>query len=214
MSNSHIYILSGLGVDRKVFSKINFEGLQVIHIDWIAPLKKETMAAYAERLSLQINDEQPILVGLSFGGMMAMEIAKIIKVQKIVLLASAKGEYELPFLYKIIGALKLNYVLPKTFLKQHNRLVDYFFGISSKEDKLMLKQILQDTDVKFLKWAINQILNWKNNVVHSSVIHIHGNQDRIIPIRNIKPTYVIENAGHFMTMTHAREIELLLKKVL
>lgn len=78
----------------------------------------------------------------------------------------------------------------------------------------MLKQILQDTDVKFLKWAINQILNWKNNVVSSSVIHIHGNKDRIIPIRNIKPTYVIENAGHFMTMTHAREIELLLKKVL
>lgn len=214
MSNSHIYILSGLGVDRKVFSKINFEGLQVIHIDWIAPLKKETIAEYAKRLSLQINDEHPILVGLSFGGMMAMEIAKLIKVQKIVLLASAKDESELPFLYKLIGALKLNRIVPNAFLKKHNRLVDYFFGISSKEDKQMLKQILQDTDVNFLKWAIIQILNWKNHAIPSSIIHIHGNKDRIIPMRNIKPTYVIENAGHFMTMTHAKEIELLLKKVL
>lgn len=214
MSNSHIYILSGLGVDRKVFSKINFEGLQVIHIDWIAPLKKETMAEYAKRLSMQINNEQPILVGLSFGGMMALEIAKIIKVHKIILLASAKGKSELPFLYKIIGALKLNSIVPNAFLKQHNRLVDYFFGISSKEDKLMLKQILKDADVKFLKWAINQILNWKNHSIPAPVIHIHGDKDRIIPIRNIKPTCVIENAGHFMTMTHAKEIEVLLRKVL
>lgn len=214
MSNSHIYILSGLGVDRRVFSKIDFEGLHVTHIDWIVPLKKETMLAYAKRLSLQITNGQPILVGLSFGGMMAMEIAKIIKVHKIVLLSSAKGESELPFLYKIIGALKLNCIVPSTFLKQHNRFVDYFFGISSKEDKLMLKQILQDTDTNFLDWAINQILNWKNELSHVPVIHIHGNRDRIIPIRNIKPTYIVENAGHFMTMTHAQEIERLLKEVL
>lgn len=214
MSNSHIYILSGLGVDRRVFSKIDFEGLHVTHIDWIVPLKKETMIAYAKRLSLQITNEQPILVGLSFGGMMTMEIAKIIKVHKIVLLSSAKGESELPFLYKIIGALKLNCIVPSTFLKQHNRFVDYFFGISSKEDKLMLKQILQDTDTNFLGWAINQILNWKNELIHVPVIHIHGNRDRIIPIRNIKPTYIVENAGHFMTMTHAQEIERLLKEVL
>lgn len=214
MNNSHIYILSGLGVDRKVFSKINFEGLQVTYLEWIAPIKRESMADYAKRLSLQIIHEQPILIGLSFGGMMAMELAKIIKVQKIVLLASAKCASELPILYKLIGVLKINNIVPNVFLKQHNMFVDYFFGISSHEDKLMLKQILQDTDIRFLNWAINQILNWKNNVVPSSAIHIHGKKDRIIPIRNVKTTYTIENAGHFMTMTHAQEIKLLLREVL
>lgn len=214
MKVSHIYILSGLGVDRRVFSKINFEGLHVTHLEWIAPIKKESMADYAKRLSLQIKDEKPILIGLSFGGMMAMELAKIIKVQKIVLLASAKSANELPILYKVIGALKINCIVPNVFLKQHNMIVDYFFGISSLEDKQMLKQILLDTDTKFLDWAINKILNWKNNSFSTPVIHIHGNKDRIIPISNIKPTYMIENAGHFMTMTHAKEIEMLLKKVL
>ena len=41
-----------------------------------------------------------------------------------------------------------------------------------------------------------------------------ASQHRILPISNINPTYVIENAGHFMTMTHAKEIEVLLKKIL
>lgn len=214
MSNNHIYILSGLGVDQRVFSKIDFEGLHVTYIDWISPLLKESMSDYAKRMSLQILDDKPILIGLSFGGMMAMEIAKIIEVQKIVLLASAKNDRELPFLYRVIGALKLNRIIPNAFLKQHNIIVDYFFGISSREDKLMLKKILLDTDPIFLGWAINQILNWRNREIPAPVIHIHGDKDRIIPTSKIKPTYLIENAGHFMTMTHAKEIEMLLKRVI
>lgn len=172
------------------------------------------MADYAKRLSLQITHELPILVGLSFGGMMAMEIAKIIKVKKIVLLSSASNYYELPPFYKIIGALKLNRIIPKVLLKQHNMIVDYFFGISAREDKRMLKEILRDTDPHFLAWAINQILNWRNDITSAPVIHIHGNKDRIIPIRNIDLPAVIENAGHFMTMTHAKEVQMLLRKFL
>ncbi|GEM63300.1 hypothetical protein SF1_12820 [Sphingobacterium faecium NBRC 15299] len=214
MNSSHIYILSGLGVDRRVFSRINFEGLPIEYLDWMYPVAQESMASYAKRLSLKITAKDPILIGLSFGGMMAIEIAKIIKVQKIVLLASAKGTEEIPILYRIIGGLKLNHILPNALLKKHNILLDYFFGITLKQDKLMLKQILRDTDPQFLVWAIDKILNWKNEIISADLIHIHGSKDRIIPIKNITPSYVIEHGGHFMTMTHAKDIELLLRKLL
>lgn len=79
---------------------------------------------------------------------------------------------------------------------------------------MLLKQILRDTDAKFLPWAINQIVNWKNNTIPSNLIHIHGNKDRIIPIRNISPTFIIQGAGHFMIITHAKEIEILIKGLL
>ena len=92
--------------------------------------------------------------------------------------------------------------------------MDYFFGITLKQDKLMLKQILRDTDPQFLVWAIDKILNWKNEIISADLIHIHGSKDRIIPIKNITPSYVIEHGGHFMTMTHAKDIELLLRKLL
>jgi len=77
MSEAHIYILSGLGVDRRVFNKMNFKGLNLTYLDWIAPLPTESISCYALRLSAKITTERPILIGLSFGGMIAMEIAKM-----------------------------------------------------------------------------------------------------------------------------------------
>lgn len=214
MSDTHIYILSGLGVDRRVFYKINFKGLNVTYLDWIAPIPTESISCYARRLSAKITTESPILIGLSFGGMVAMEIATIIDVKQVILLASAKEDSELPKLYKLIGTLRLHRFIPTSVLKSHHILSNYFFGISLKEDKMMLKQILQETDAKFLSWAISQIVNWKNKTIPNNLIHIHGSKDRIIPIRNVIPTFIIQRAGHFMTITHAKEIETLIQKIL
>lgn len=209
-----ICILSGLGVDSRVFDRIDLTGYDVTHVEWIPPLPKESMMSYAERIAVVITEKNPTIIGLSFGGMIAMEIAKIKDVRKIVLLASAKGHKELPRFNRIFGSLNLHRLIPKRFLKHHNRFIDYLFGVSSNEQRFMLKQILADTDPVFLKWAIDQIIHWKNDAVPENVIHIHGNKDHIIPIKNVKPTYVIENAGHFMTISHAKEIETLLKSIL
>ncbi|WP_343558622.1 alpha/beta hydrolase [Sphingobacterium sp.] len=206
--------MSGLGVDRRVFNKINFKGLKVTYLEWIAPISSESISCYARRLSTKITTESPVLIGLSFGGMVAMEIAKIIAVKRVILLASAKDDNELPKLYKLIGTLRLHRFIPTSILKSHHILSNYFFGVSSKEDKKLLKQILRDTDTKFLSWAINQIVNWKNKTFPNNLTHIHGSKDRIIPIRNVIPTFVIQGAGHFMTITHAKEIETLLQKIL
>lgn len=209
-----IYILSGLGVDQRVFSKIDFNGLPIAYIDWITPFPHESISCYAKRLCSKITAKLPILIGLSFGGMVAIEIAKIIQVEKIVLLASAKTNAELPVYYKILGHLKINALIPHSLLTYHTVLMDYFFGIATKEDSMMLRQILKDTDPIFLKWAINEIIHWKNKFIPDHVIHIHGTKDHIIPIKNLSPTYSIQDAGHFMTMTHAHEIELLLNNIL
>lgn len=41
-----IYIFSGLGVDKRVFDKIDFSRLNVVFVDWIDPLKNETFESY------------------------------------------------------------------------------------------------------------------------------------------------------------------------
>lgn len=184
MSDTHIYILSGLGVDRRVLNKINFKGLKVTYLEWISPSSTESISSYARRLSTKITTKYPVLIGLSFGGMVAMEIAKIIDVKRVILLASAKADNELPKLYKVIGLINLHKCIPNSMLKLHTVLSNYFFGITLKEDKMMLKQILRDTDAEFLFWAISQIVKWKNKTIPNNLIHIHGSKDRIIPIRN------------------------------
>lgn len=70
-----------------------------------------------------------------------------------------------------------------------------------------MKNILKDTDPDFFSWAINEIVNWKNEISPINLIHIHGNNDRIIPFKNVKADFVIEGGGHFMTVNKAEEIQ-------
>ncbi|MDM1377866.1 alpha/beta hydrolase [Myroides marinus] len=209
-----VYILCGLGVDKRVFNNFKFDGLDVEYIDWIPPTKKESLSAYARRLANHIQHKEPILIGLSFGGMVAMEIAKIIEVKKVILIASAKNKYELPFYFRIIGKIGLNKVIPAKLLKSSNYITNWFFGAQTKEEKLLLKSILHDTNPIFLKWAINEIINWDNTVEPVSTIHIHGNSDRILPISYTKADYYINQGGHFMTINKSKEIEEIIQHII
>lgn len=211
---SKIYIFSGLGVDRRVFDNINFGDLDVEFVDWITSLKSESLENYAERISRKISTEKPILIGLSFGGMVAVEISKIIKTEKIILIASAKNRFELPKFNRISGKLKLNKLIPKSIFKKQNFITNWLFGIEIESEKQLLKNILKDTDPNFFAWAINEIVNWKNITIPTNVIHIHGNKDRIIPFKNVKADFVIEGGGHFMTVNKAVEIEKIIKSII
>ena len=208
-----IYIFSGLGVDQRVFDNIDFGNLDVEFIDWIEPLKNESLDNYAFRIAQNLTVANPTLIGLSFGGMVAVEISKILQTKKIVLIASAKTKSELPEIYQLAGKLKINKLIPNQLLKKQNFITNWFFGLEIKSEKQLLKRILKDTNPNFLNWAINEILNWKNEVQPNNCFHIHGNKDRIIPVKNVKADFVIENGGHFMTVNKAEEIERIIKQI-
>lgn len=209
-----IYIFSGLGVDKKVFDKIDFGCLDPEFIDWIEPKKNESLSKYCKRISQKIKVENATVIGLSFGGIVAVEIAKILKLKRIILVASAKTKKELPLAYRIVGKLNINKWIPTFALKQQNWITNYFFGVKTIEEKILLKNILLQTDAFFLKWAINEIVNWNNIKTPENYIHIHGDGDKIIPISNVKTDYIIKNAGHFMTVTNAKEIEQILQNAI
>ncbi|MHA7610496.1 alpha/beta hydrolase [Elizabethkingia meningoseptica] len=208
-----IYIFSGLGVDKRVFDKIDFGNLNVEFVDWIIPVKNETLKDYAKRISLSLTAENPSLIGLSFGGILAVEISKLLKYEKVILIASAKSKNELPWIYQMSGKIKINKLLPVSVFKLHNFITDWFFGVEKASEKQMLKNILKDTNSVFLKWAINEIVNWKNMVVPENCIHIHGNKDRVIPLKNIKADYILEGGGHFMTVNKSKEIEIIIREI-
>lgn len=208
-----IYIFSGLGVDKRVFDNIDFGNLDVCFIDWITPQKNESIENYAHRISKSISTTKPTIIGLSFGGMIAVEIAKMLDVEKLILIASAKSKNELPIYYHLFGKLKLNRLIPNSLFKVHHVFMDWLFGIKLKSDKKLLKNILKDTDAHFLSWALDKILNWNNTVYPQRCIHIHGEKDRLIPIRNIKVDFKVKQGGHFMTITQSSDIEKIIKSL-
>jgi pimeloyl-ACP methyl ester carboxylesterase len=205
MPSHHLYIFSGLGVDERVFQKMDFSGFEITHIKWIIPENDENIEQYASRLLRQVKTQDPVLIGLSFGGMMAIEVAKQIKTSTVILISSAKTKNEIPFYYRLAGKLQLHRLIPASLLKKSNFLINWLFGATNDFEKQLLKNILADTDPVFLNWAINKIVTWKNKITPSGIIHIHGKKDRILPIRFVHCDYKIDS-GHLMVLNKAEEI--------
>ena len=210
----NVYIFSGLGADKRVFQKMDFSEYNATFVDWISPSKTEKIESYAKKLTEQIKHEKPILIGLSFGGIIATEIAKIIDTEKIILIASAKTKSEIPNYFRISGKLKLHKLLPAKLMKMPNFFSFWFFGTENEDDKKILSEILKDTDENFLKWAIDKIVNWKNETEHKNIIHIHGSADRILPINFVDCQIKVKNGGHFMTLNKAKELNEILKRAI
>lgn len=207
----NIYLFSGLGADKRAFQALDFSGFNPVFIDWIAANKDETIEDYCTRLIDQINSEKPILVGLSFGGMVAIEVAKQIKTEKVILIASAKTKAEIPLYYRLLGKLRLHQLIPTKILMTPTFITYWFFGVKTVGEKQLLKGILNDTDPKFLKWAIDKILHWQNQTIHDDVFHIHGTADKILPIRYVNPNKVIKDGGHLLTLNRTTELNKTLR---
>jgi len=200
-----IYFISGLGADERVFAFLQLPGIDKKFIRWVAPGKHESLRQYAMRLMDQIDTSQDIiLVGISFGGIVAQEIASIVSCKKVIIISSIKSENEFSLPLKFVRLTKLHHLFSSSFLKWGNKLTaNHYFGVSSPEEARLLHQIIDDTDEKFMTWAINQIMIWKNAVPIRNLVHIHGTRDRIFPARNIKKFISVENGGHFMIVNRA-----------
>jgi len=211
-----IYFISGLGADKRVFKKLSLPSNFIIkHVEWIPNFKNESLSGYTKRLITQIDTSQPFsLVGLSFGGIIATEISKITNPKQIIIISSVSKESQIPWYFKASGFLNLYYLLPSKILKSPNRFLFWLFGTKDNEQKELLKQIIHDTDISFLKWAIAKISNWNNKEKMGKLYHIHGTADRIFPIGFVKSDIEIIGGGHFMIYDQHEEISKILTEKL
>jgi len=74
--------------------------------------------------------------------------------------------------------------------------------------------MIDETPGGHLKKTIRSILYWKSTVLPSNIIHIHGSQDKVIPIKNIQNPTVIKGGGHFMVYNMANEVSQIINKSL
>ncbi|MBS1946347.1 MAG: alpha/beta hydrolase [Bacteroidetes bacterium] len=210
-----VYFISGLGADCRVFKHIQLpENCEPVYLEWIRPMNKEPLPHYASRLAEKIDASRPFaVIGLSMGGMVACEIARKLKPAITILLSSVPDSGHLPFYFKIAGKLGLYKAVPIWLIKS-TAVIKRSFAAESNTDKVLIRQIIKESDAHFIRWAIGAVLKWKSNSPPDFYIHIHGTRDEVLPIRFTKPTHVIPQAGHLMVMTHSRRINKILAEML
>jgi pimeloyl-ACP methyl ester carboxylesterase len=210
-----VYFISGLGADGRVFHHIQLpQGFAPVFLDWNKPMENESLHDYAVRLAEKIDtSEKFALVGLSMGGMMAVEIAKLYQPVVTILLSSVPCSAHLPFYFRAASKVRLHKMVPISLLKSAS-FIKRLFTAEKDEDKKLVRQLIRETDPAFIRWALNAILHWHCEDFTGHYIHIHGSGDLILPARYTKPTHLIPKAGHMMVLTQATEINKILEKAL
>src|SRR5258706_6624200 len=165
-----VYFISGLGADKRVFSFLDLSFCEPIYIDWVEPIKNESLKNYALRLRQLIPESDPIIVGISLGGMMASEMAKADANIKAIIISSNKTSKEFPRYLKFTRHIPIYKWIPGKIIIKLLIPFKWVFGAKSKQQIVMLRQIIKDTNPAFLKWAIQAILHWKSNETSSNII--------------------------------------------
>ncbi len=210
-----LYCITGLGADEKVFKYLDLSFVNPVFIDWLTPLANETLQSYATRIKEKyIHELNPLIFGLSLGGMIAVEIAKSIPSAKVIIISSAKTKNEIPFYWKAFKYMPVYKILPEWSVKQNLLVRNYFVGAKNHAAKYYIKHVAKHSDIKFYRWAIEHIITWENETVPSNIIHIHGTNDKLLPYKFLKADIPVNNGGHLMVIENAEEISALIKNII
>ena len=209
-----IYCISGLGTDEQVFRNISLPGIRFIYLRWLPHEQNESLAAYSARMASQITEPEPIILGLSFGGMIGIEIARLQTVKKLIIISGVKTTRELPRWMRVAGRWQMHKWLPVRSNRLTERYDNRVLGISNSEEKKLVNAYRKSLDKKFQAWAIDRILTWKNDWYPEGTLHIHGDNDRMFPLRNIVASHVVSNGTHIMIYNRAEEIGLYIRDCL
>tara|TARA_R110000868_G_scaffold367277_1_gene630244 strand:+ start:351 stop:1043 length:693 start_codon:yes stop_codon:yes gene_type:complete len=211
-----IYCIPGLGLNAQIFNKLHLDGCDVSFIEWIEPNRGESISNYAERISQELRglNSEVILIGHSFGGVLAQEISSYIKVKLIILISSIKSPQEIPFSFKLLSTFRLYKLVSRPIILFTFPLWAHINGYVSKKLRLIFKESIKSLSSYYLRWSLKEISNWEGiSNIAAPIVQIHGNSDLTFPIKLIfNPSNIIKKGDHLMVCRMASEIKLIIEE--
>lgn len=213
---THIYFVPGLAAGKEIFENISLSNkkYEVHIIEWLIPNKKESIVEYAKRMAAEVKELNSVLIGVSFGGVMAQEMDKFLELKKLIIISSVKSKYELPRKMRLFKTLPAYRLIPPSFLENTKNMVKYGLGIKSKTKLETYQKYLSVKNTQYLKWAIKQMVGWDRTKEIENVIHIHGDKDPVFPIRKIKKCIIVPGGTHIMLIVKFKWINDNLPKII
>lgn len=213
-----IYLIPGLGNDYRIFSKlvkfIKYNDLEFI--EYIEPPAiKTTMQDYAEliidRYSIQSDS---ILIGMSMGGTLAVELAKKINFKRIILVSTFKHKRECPFIFRMARLFPIYRLVPAFIIRIFIPFFARLLRICNKAETSILQEMLNDRSNLHFAWGRWSIVHWENELDLESIVHINGTKDHIFLKANKYADHLIEGGTHNMIMDRADEISLIINEAI
>lgn len=196
----HVYLMPGMAANPSIFEHIKLpEHKFKIHwLEWIIPESNESIRHYAKRMCKFIQHDNPVLFGVSFGGMLVQEMAKHKACKQVIAVSTIKSYHELPVHLKFLRTTRTYMFIPTQLVSNIEILSKYAFGETAKKRVQLYKKYLSVRDKAYLDWAIKEIVCWKQEVPDSETLFIHGDNDMVFPHSCNNKTIVVKGGTHIM----------------
>lgn len=202
MSKIPVYFMPGLAASTAIFERIALpeDAFETYLLEWEIPMDNESLIDYAKRIADKIKHKNPVLIGVSFGGILVQEMAKHIAVQKVIIISSVKSNLEFPRRLKIAKTTKAYKLIPMNLILNMESLAKFSFGEKVNQRLKLYEKFLSVRDIRYLNWAVEQVVLWDRTEVDATVVHIHGDMDDVFPIKYIKNCIVVKGGTHIMIL--------------
>jgi pimeloyl-ACP methyl ester carboxylesterase len=213
-----LFLLPGLGADARLFEPQRRAFPDLIVPPWIPPNRQETLHDYAIRMAETIrplSDVPFVLGGVSFGGMMALEMARYLKPDAVVMIASCRSRDSLCGIHRL-GRRVVPWLPSRTWnvLQWISPWVTGVIGKTSPADRKQLVRMFREIDFRFMHWTLQAILGWEATpLMGTRVYQIHGGRDPLIPACRVTADEMIPDGSHMINMTHADRVNAFIARV-
>jgi pimeloyl-ACP methyl ester carboxylesterase/N-acetylglutamate synthase-like GNAT family acetyltransferase len=214
---TRLVLLPGLGTIGRLFDpqRKAFPHLEVPTC--FDPHRGESLPEYGRRMaaSLASGPSDLVLGGVSFGGMVALEMARHLPARAVVLIASATSGQALTRVARALA--RAGRTLPAPALNPPRPLwpvAAWAFGTRTREERALLYDLIQTSRPDLVKWGLGAIVGWRPAAGPACAIRqIHGSNDRLIGARRVRAEVVVPGGGHLINVTHAAEVNAFLRLV-
>jgi pimeloyl-ACP methyl ester carboxylesterase len=211
----HLYCMPGLAANSKIFEFIRLPKPFVIHkLEWIDPLPNESIQSFSKRMCEKIKKKNPILLGVSFGGILVQEMSKIIPCHKVIIISSVKSYKEFPVHIMLGRRSKAYKYFPTQWIDKTEDFIGFVFGPSMRKRMGLYKHYLSFRSKEYLQWALHHFFQWDQKEADPKVIHIHGTHDALIPVFNIKNYIAVKGGTHAMILRKAHLLNEILPEII
>lgn len=210
MSKLQVFCIPGLGLTSQFFKNLEIAYGEVNHLDWIEPDGWETISTYARRISEPLDDlkGEIVLIGHSFGGVVAQEIAAHKPVKHLILISSMRNPEEAPGRLKLLGKYGLHRLISRKVI-----LFSFpFWARTHSYRTSVLRALFRDSvrslSSHYFRWSLLQIATWSGvRQLEIPVFRIHGTRDVTFLIKKIDHIdHVIPEGDHNMIYLKGEEI--------
>ncbi|MEZ4686320.1 MAG: alpha/beta fold hydrolase [Bacteroidia bacterium] len=213
----HTILIPGLGYDCRIFEKLEIKDAQCLN--WIEPQPGEAISQYARRMfePVRLNGEPTVLIGHSFGGMIAQEIASQFTIDKLILLASVKSRNELPATFRAVAPLGIHRLFSRELSLRTFPLWGSSHGFETAEEQRLFKSMVSSHSNHFLRWALRSLSLWREPDLPqgTDLLHIHGTKDKTFPFHKIrKPVTPIQGGSHIFMYKKVGETTSIIRRFL